>query len=172
MANLKTISKAALMSIIIASCNKNSLISPNTGLPPEIPLESPIKIDYSIRILSTDTSKTTNLVNGLGYVHKVNGNWIQVVKFSSPSALIPVVAGDFFRGQFFIPTGLDNINFQSSAFLLSSVMGDPANNPNNKATIEVWANNVKIIDKRPNGFDSTSWNPSKWDIGALAPVSY
>ena len=172
MANLKTISKAALMSLMIASCNKNNSLSPNPITLPSNPIELPIKIEYDIRILSTDTSKVTNLVNGLGYTHKVNGNWVQVFEFGSPSNFLPVTSGKNYRGQFLIPTGLSNVNFQSSLFLLSTVSGDPANNPNNIATIRVWANNSLIVDKRPNGFDSVSWSPYKWDIGALVPLSY
>lgn len=172
---MKTISKAFLSAIIAASCSgcSNKSISPSTELNPVNPnLCEPIKIDYDIRIKHVDTSKVTNLVNGLGYAHKLNGNWISVVKFSSPANLIPVYSGDYFRGQFFIPCGLSDVRFQSSAFLLSSVGGDNPINPNNIATIQVWANNQLIVDKRQNGLDSASWIPFKWDIGALVPVNY
>ena len=174
---MKTISKALLSAIILASCNgcnnNNKVISPKQYINPVVPVFFFfLKIDYLIRIISTDTSKVTNLVNGLGYAHKLNGNWTSVVKFSSPSNLIPVNVGDFFRGQFFIPCGLNDLRFQSSAFLLSSVSGDPLVNPQNAATIQVWANNNLIVDKRPNGFDSTVWNYGRYDIGALVPVSY
>lgn len=170
---MKTISKALLSAIILASCTNNKVISPSEGIPPTNPnICQPIKIDYDIRIKHVDSSKVTNLINGLGYTYKLNGNWVQVNKFNSPSNPIPVVSGVFFRGQFFIPCGLSDVNFQSNAFLLSSVAGDPANNPNNIATIQVWANNQLIVDKRQNGVDSLAWSYYKYDLSALVPVSY
>jgi len=146
----------------------------NPGLDPGLtPVQTPIKIDWVIYIKSVDQTKITNLTNGLGYAHKLaNGNWVSVTKFSAPGAQIPVHNGQFIRGQFFIPVGLSDINFQSSAFLLSSVTGDIANNPSNRVYIQVYANNQLIVDRRPNGFDAAAWAINKWDAGTLIPVSY
>ena len=146
----------------------------NPGLDPGLtPVQTPIKIDWVIYIKSVDQTKITNLTNGLGYAYKLaNGNWVSVTKFSTPGAQIPVHNGQFIRGQFFIPVGLSDINFQSSAFLLSSVMGDIVNNPSNRVYIQVYANNQLIVDRRPNGFDAAAWAINKWDAGTLVPVSY
>lgn len=167
--NFKLTSKSTSNGGVLGGGN----IGPNPGIDPgATPIESPIRIDWVIYVKSTDHSKVTNLTNGLGYAHKVNGNWVSVNKFSAPGAQIPVHDKQVFRGQFFIPTGLSDVNFQSSAFLLSSVTGDPAMNPSNIAYIQVYANGQLIVDKRPNGFDAVAWAPFKWDVGALVPVSY
>lgn len=171
---MKTISKAMLLALITTSCGNSKLINPikepTSPISPITP--TTIKIDYVVRINHTDTSKVTNLVNGLGYAHKVNGNWINVDKFRYAGSFKPVVAGNFFRGQFIIPSGLSDLNFRSQLFLLSTNSGDPLVNSQNEATIQVWANNVLIVDKTPTGFDSISWNYGRYDIGALVPLTY
>ena len=157
-----------------SSANSGGSIGPNPGLNPGLtPVQTPIKIDWVIFVKSVDQSKITNLTNGLGYAHKLpNGNWASVTKFSAPGAQIPVHNKQYFRGQFFIPTGLSNVNFQSSAFLLSTLQGDSAINPNNKVYLQVYANDQLIVDRRPNGFDAAAWATNKWDASTLVPVSY
>lgn len=166
---MKTISKLALGALIAASCSNNRVIAPAPN--PITPIiQSPIIVDFRIRILNVDSANVTNLVNGLGYVYKSNGNWIQVVKFGSMGGHLLVHQGEWFKGQFIIPSGLSDLKFQSQMFLLSN--GVSSVNPQNVVTLQVWANNTLVVDRRPNGFDSTSWNYGRYDISTLVPLTY
>ncbi len=179
MKTLTTIFAALVLITLTVSCTKNNSLTPSLAPTSKLgqdvtPVaQDSILVNYIIQIFSVYTTKITNLTNGLGYTYKDgNGNWIQVSKFSSAGGQIPVKKGQYFRGQFYIPTGLSDVNFQSQLFLLSTNVGDIANNPNNIAKIQVYANHVLIVDKRANGMDSVSWNYGRYDIGALVPVSY
>ncbi len=178
MKTLKTIFAALVLVTLTISCTKNNSLTPSLESTSKLgqdvtPIyQDSILIEYVIHIKSVDSTKVTNLTNGMGYAHKVNGNWISVSKFSSAGSFIPVHKGQYFRGRFYIPIGLSNLNFQSQLHLLSSNLGDILRNPDNIATIEIHSNGVLIVDKRANGFDSTVWNYGRFDIGALVPISY
>lgn len=144
------------LSIFCLSCRHNATIAPEIPITP-IFLDS-IQVNYVIHIKSVDTTKVTNLVNGLGYAYTINGVWHRVVKYRYDGSFLPVYKGKMIRGQFYIPPDLTNVNFQSNLFLLSTTTGDTLINPHNVATIQVWSNNVLVVDKRPSGFDSTVWN--------------
>lgn len=165
---------SAILSLTISSCTKNKLIAPTTEVGP---IDNPsleadsILITYIINVQSVDTTKVTNLTNGLGYAFKdVNGNWQTVCKAFSPGGYVQVHAGTILRGSFNVPVGLDNGLFQSTAFLLSSVSGDIARNSANLATIKVYEDGVLIVDKSATGMDSVDWNYDKWNLNATKPL--
>lgn len=158
------------LSIFCLSCRHNATIAPEIPITP-IFLDS-IQVNYVIHIKSVDTTKVTNLVNGLGYAYTINGVWHRVVKYRYDGSFLPVYKGKMIRGQFYIPPDLTNVNFQSNLFLLSTTTGDTLINPHNVATIQVWSNNVLVVDKRPSGFDSTVWNYGRYDISSLTTLSY
>lgn len=153
-------------------CRHNTALAPADPITPINPIfTDSIKIDYAIWIKSVDTTQVTNIVNGMGYAYTVNGNWFTVEnKFKYPGNFTPVHKGKLFRGQFYIPPNLTNVRFKSALFLLSNdfILA----NQHNVATIQVWSNNVLIVDKRANGLDSVVWNYGRYDIGSLTPVFY
>lgn len=169
---MRTISLNDLSKLITSPYKiNNSRIYPTLN-PYPIPFPKPILIEYEIRIYSVDPTKPTNLLNGLGYTYKDNGNWIKKVMFSNDGAMIPVHSKQLIRGLFYIPIGLSDLRFQSQLFLLSSVSGDPLINSKNVATIRVKANGNVILDKSPTGIDSVVWNYGRYDISASVPVNY
>lgn len=165
---------ATLFTTAIASCTKAKAIKPQQEVGPVVnPTLAPdsIEVTYIIHVLSTDTTKVTNLVNGIGYAYKdAGGNWQRVTKVFADVSFIPVHAGQIFRGTFYVPAGLDNPLFQSSAFLLSSNSGDVARNPANLVTIKVFEDGNLIVDKSASGIDSVDWGYDKWNINSTKPL--
>lgn len=164
----------ALLSLSIVSCSHSKIIAP-IDTPIDPPIEDSINVTYVIEIKSVDTTRTTNLVDGLGYTYKdTSGSWRRVVKYAYDGSFKPVHAGDVIKGSFKVPTGLDNINFQSQLFLLTSTTGDPAMNSNNIATLRVFEDGILIVDKSPTGTPANSFywgvGGNKWDIGVLTPL--
>lgn len=176
----------ALLTLTLASCAQKNSLAPQVAnatetrianMPPIIiadPIFDSITIDYVINIVSVDTTKVTNLVNGLGYTYKnQSGNWVRVVKYAYDGCFKKVQKGEVIRGRFKVRESLDNINFQSNLFLLSTNMGDPAINSQNIATLQVYEDGVLIVDKSPSGTPTNNfyWTaPYQFDISVLTPL--
>jgi hypothetical protein len=160
---------SAIVSLAVSSCVKHTPLAPSTEpvITAVTPAPDSVLITYEIHVVSVDTTKVTNLVNGMGYSYKDSlGVWHTNYKFQAEVAFVPVHAGQYFRGQFYVPTHLTGICFRSALFLLSTTTGDIASNPNNVITMKVHKSGNVIVDRSANGIDSVDWNYGRWNINA------
>lgn len=160
---------AAIVSLTVSSCVKHNTLAPSTEpvITEVATAPDSVLLTYEIHVVSVDTTKVTNLVNGMGYSYKDSlGVWHTNYKFQTETSFVPVHAGQYFRGQFYVPTNLTGICFRSALFLLSTTTGDIARNPNNIITMKVRKNGNVIVDRSPNGIDSVDWGYDKWNINS------
>jgi hypothetical protein len=160
---------AAIVSLTVSSCVKHNTLTPvaEPVITEVASAPDSVLITYEIHVVSVDTTKVTNLVNGMGYSYKDSlGVWHTNYKFQAEVAFVPVHAGQYFRGQFYVPTHLTGVCFRSALFLLSTTTGDIASNPNNVITMKVRKNGNVIVDRSANGIDSVDWNYGRWNINA------